>query len=72
MDTQPLADQQRLTFIWSVWTLDAIWRANQGRQPIGTDIVKGLRESTLFVRFDNDDEEDYDFFVKISKIKYSH
>ena len=58
MDTPALADQQKLTFISSVWTLDAIERNCLERRLIGMDGEKELRESMLSACLDNNIDDD--------------
>ena len=48
-----LADQQRLTFISSMQTLDAIWSIYQEQWPVGTDGEKESRESVLLASYDD-------------------
>ena len=45
MDTPVLVDQQKITFISSVWTLDAVKRTYQEQWPIEIDGKSDSRES---------------------------
>ena len=58
MYTTVLADQQKLTFISSLHTLDAIKRTCQEWWPIRTDGKKDSRESVPSDCFDDDDDDD--------------
>ena len=55
MDAPVLADQQKLTFISTVQTLNAIKTTYQVQKLIGTDSERKSRESMLLDCFDNDD-----------------
>ena len=54
IDTLVLVDQQNLTFISSVWTLDPVYRTFQKWWSIGMDGKKESRESMLLVHHDED------------------
>ena len=55
MDTPVLADQQKLTFISSVQTLNAVLQIYQEQWTIGMDFERGSKESMLSAHFDVDE-----------------
>ena len=55
MDTPVLADQQGLTYISSVRTLDATWKTFQEHWTIGTNGEKESASSVQLARRDDDD-----------------
>ena len=57
MDTLVLVNQQRLTFIGSVQTLDAVSRTSQERLLRGMDVEKESKESVLSKLLDHDDND---------------
>ena len=63
MDTLVLADQQKLTSISSVQTLDAILRTCKEWWFIGTDGERESRGFVLSARIDDDDDDDLFGFV---------
>ena len=60
MDTPVLADQQKLTFISSVWTLDALLSTFQWQWSIGMGGKRELRESVLLACLHDFDDEGSD------------
>ena len=58
MDVPVLADQQKHTFICSVWILD------KKQWMIGTDDEKETKESMQPVRIDDDDDDDESLLSK--------
>ena len=59
MDTPVLANQQKLTFISSVRTLDAVLIYQKQRQ-IGTGGKRESRDFVLSARLDDDNDDDND------------
>ena len=55
MDSLVLVNQQRLTFISCVWTLDAVWRTYQEWWSIGIDSERESKETVLSAHIDDDD-----------------
>ena len=54
MDTPEKAEQQKLAFISSAQTLDAVWRNYQEGWLRGTDDKRESREYVLSARIDDD------------------
>ena len=57
MDTPVLTDQQKLIFISSVQTLDAVERTYQKWWLIGTNDKKESKESVLLAHHDDDKDD---------------
>ena len=71
MDAPLLSDQQNLTFISSMQTLDAVWRTYQEQWLRGTDGKRESIESVLCVRHDdNDDNEEISLQMEILNTKF--
>ena len=58
MDISVLANQQRLTFISSVRTLDTVNSTYEEIWPIEMDSERESKESVLMTRFDDDEDDD--------------
>ena len=65
MDTQVLADQQRLTYISSMLTRDTVQRTSQERWTIGKGGKSESGNSVPSTQLDDDDDD-----VHISKVVY--